>query len=228
MAEARHPNCTPYNRLIYEMIDAWLDRHRALVRGALIDLGCGEMPYRERFLRDCDSYTGVDWANSLHEVRADISTDLDRGLPIPEQSADTVTLLSVLEHLREPQALLDEAFRILKPGGSLLLQVPFMWPVHEAPHDYFRFTEYGLRHLLGKAGFSAIVIENEGGYWTLAALRLNYQSARLIRGPRPVRWFAAACLRLLWAADQRLAPALDRIWRADAETVGYLVSARKK
>src|SRR5258705_3003446 len=118
-------------------------------------------------------------------MKADIVADLNQRLPIPDGVADTVVSFQVLEHLNEPQTMLDEAHRILAPGGCLVLAVPFQWWVHEAPHDYFRYTRFGLRHLLTKAGFSDVVVQETSGFWTTWLLKLNYQTVRLIRGPRP-------------------------------------------
>ena len=155
--------------------------------GALYDLGSGESPYKEFFLNHADSYVAVDWADSIHVTKADIEADLNRPLPIDSEVADSIVSLSVLEHLREPQLMLNEAFRILKKGGSIILQVPWQWWVHEAPHDYFRYTPYGLKYLFKRAGFVDIEIESQAGFFTTLILKLNYFSLRLIRGPRPIR-----------------------------------------
>ena len=118
----------------------------------------------------------MNWSNSPHDLKADIVANLNEALPIENQVADSVISLSVMEHLREPQLFLSEAHRILKPGGAIILQVPFMWWVHEAPHDYFRYTRYGLEYMFEKAGFSAIQIYPQTGFWTTWTLKFNYQS----------------------------------------------------
>ena len=82
--------------------------------------------------------------------------------------------------------MLNEAFRILKPGGAIVLQVPWQWRVHEAPHDYFRYTPYGLKYLFEKAGFVDVVVEPQSGFFTMWILKMNYFSTRFIRGPRPM------------------------------------------
>ncbi len=111
----------------------WLNRFTDNYRGNLYDLGCGEMPYMEWLLHFADTYTGVDWGSTLHELKADILADLNEPLPIENEVADTVISLSVMKHLREPRVFLSQANRILKQGGAMILQVPFMWWVHEAP-----------------------------------------------------------------------------------------------
>jgi hypothetical protein len=115
----------------------------------------------------------------------------------------------------------------MREGGQLTLSVPFQWWVHEAPWDYQRFTRYGLYYHLDKAGFSNIVITPTTGFWSMWILKFNYQTARLIRGPRALRLLIRALLVPMWWLNQTLAPALDRIWPEDRETAGYFVTARK-
>lgn len=222
-----HSNRGPHNWLIYDIGDAWLSRFTDCYRGHLYDLGCGEMPYKNWLLNYADQYTGVDWGSSLHDLKADILADLNEALPIESEVADTVMSLSVMEHLREPQVFLDEAHRILKLGGSMVLQVPFMWWVHEAPYDFYRYTRYGLQYMFEKAGFTDISIYPTTGFWVMWTLKFNYQTTRLVRGPWPIRKAMGLLLRGIWAIDQRVAPWLDKYWKGEGETAGYFVVARK-
>lgn len=224
---ANHSNRRSHNWLIYDIGDAWLTRFSDRYNGHLYDLGCGEMPYKNWLLNYADSYTGVDWGNSIHEIKADILANLNEPLPIKSEVADTVMSLSVMEHLREPQVFLNEAYRILKPSGSMVLQVPFMWWVHEAPYDFYRYTRFGLQYMFEKAGFTDINIYPQTGFWVMWTLKFNYQSTRLVRGPWPIRKVAALLMRCIWAIDQRIAPWLDRHWKCEGETAGYFVVARK-
>jgi len=179
-------------------------------------------------LEVADQYIGVDWANTLHGLHADVVADLNESLPISDDVADTVMSLSVLEHLCEPQTMLKEAHRILKPGGLLFVAVPFQWWVHEAPHDYYRFTKYGLEYLLSKAGFTEIDVRENSGFWLTWIAKLNYQTLRLIRGPRLMREIIRACLIPLWWLDQWFARIIDPHWNCPAETQGYNVTAIKR
>lgn len=222
-----HPNRQPHNWLIYDIGDEWLNRFTNYYKGNLYDLGCGEMPYKNWLLNYAHTYTGVDWGSSLHELKADVLADLNETLPIESEVADTVISLSVMEHLREPQVFLSEAHRILKPGGAMILQVPFMWWVHEAPYDYYRYTRYGLQYLFDKTGFVDVQVYPQTGFWTMWTLKFNYQSRRLIRGPWPIRKAMALLLQGLWAVNQRIAPRLDNHWNGEAETAGYFVVAKK-
>ncbi|MEE9912508.1 MAG: class I SAM-dependent methyltransferase [Deltaproteobacteria bacterium] len=223
-----HPNRQAFNWLAYNCGDHFLVSNKQYYRGRLYDLGCGEMPYRDWFLRYADTYTGVDWAGTLHTLKADIIADLNEPLPIEDRVADTVVSLSVMEHLCEPQLFLNEAYRILKSGGVMILQAPFMWWVHEAPHDYFRYTRYGLKYMFEKAGFSDVEVYPQTGFWIMLTLKFNYQSTKLIRGPWPVRKMMSLMMHLIWTVDQRVAPWLDKHWTGEEETAGYYVLAQKK
>lgn len=222
-----HSNRRPHNWLIYDVADHFLAKAAPLYKGTLYDLGAGESPYKDFFLQHAQQYIAVDWAGSQHNTKADIAADLNKPLPIASDVADTVVSLSVMEHLCEPQVFLGEAHRILKRGGTIVLQVPFMWWVHEAPHDYYRYTQYGLHYMFEKAGFSDITVYPQTGFWVMWTLKFNYQTTRLVRGPWPVRKAMALLLRGVWAVNQRVAPLMDRYWKSEGETAGYFVVAQK-
>jgi SAM-dependent methyltransferase len=193
-----------------------------------VDLGCGEASYRDYFLKFAEKYTGVDWTKTQHESKADVVSDLNQKIDLPDNIADTVVALSVMEHLCEPQQFLRESFRILKKGGCIFLQVPWQWWIHEIPHDFFRYTPFGLQYMLEKAGFIDIQVEPSCGFFTMLIMKINYFSMRFIRGPEFLRYLIRGGLIPFWYFGQILAPYLDKIdkdW--SAETQGYYVVARK-
>lgn len=223
-----HPeNRLAHNWLIKKLVNDKVRAHLPELRGTVVDLGCGTRPYEADILAHAARYVGVDWSKTLHGLRADVAADVSRPLPLRDGAADAVTAFEVLEHLAEPGAMLGEAHRILRPGGVLMLSVPFQWWVHEEPWDFYRFTRFGLAHLLGKAGFERVVIQPTSGFWSMWVLKLNYQTARLIRGPRPLRALVRLLLIPFWWLDQVLAPLLDKVWPEERETAGYFVVARK-
>ena len=228
MISRNHRNRRSHNWLVYDCMDRMMDKYSDLYRGIIYDLGAGESPYKEYFLNYADRHVAVDWAGSYHDTKADIVADLNQPLPIKSEMADTVVSLSVMEHLREPQLMLNEAFRILKPGGSIVVQVPWQWWVHEAPYDFFRYTPYGLKYLLEQAGFVNIVVESQSGFFTTAILKWNYFTSRFVRGPKPLRWLIMAALLPLWYLGQKVAPFLDKLDHEWAlETSGYFATAKK-
>lgn len=221
-----HPNRGLHNWLIYRKISTHLDAHADSIKGAVYDLGCGDSPYRDLALRHGDSYTGVDWENSPHSPRADVIADLNQPIDLPTASADTILCVSVLEHLRRPDAFLQEAARLLKPGGVLLLQVPWQWTLHEMPYDFFRYSPAALTDMLTDSGFRDIDVSALGGFFTAQALKFNYFSKRFVRGPAALRWLISILLLPIWFLDQVLAPLLDHLDRNWAmETSGYFVVA---
>ena len=228
MISKNHSNRRAYNWLIYDIGDRFLIKNVKYYKGVLYDLGAGESPFKEFFLQHVRQYIAVDWAGSYHNTKADIAADLNIPLPIDSEVADTVVSLSVMEHLCEPSMMLNEAYRILKPGGGIVLQVPWQWWIHEAPYDFFRYTPYGLKYLFEKAGFVNIVIEPQAGFFTTIILKCNYFSVRFVRGPQPLRWVIKSCLIPFWYLGQMMAPLLDKLdrnWAAEAS--GYYVVAKK-
>lgn len=227
-ASKAHINRKGHNWLVYENADKFLNKHIPLYQGELYDLGCGDAPYRDFFLQFCTSYIGVDWAGK-HSQKIDIAADLNQALPIESSVADTVVSFSVMEHLSEPQNMLNEAFRILKPGGTILLQVPWQWMVHEAPHDYFRYTPYGLRYLFQKAGFCDIAIEAQSGFFSMWILKFNYFTLRISKGNSLPMKIMRTIFSAVWYLGQSCAPHLDKLdknWSLDC--TGYFVTAKKK
>jgi SAM-dependent methyltransferase len=229
-ASSGHPNKKAHNWLAYTTSDKLLERFRYHIVGTVYDLGCGEAPYKEYFLKSARKYVGVDWAASLHDTKADIVANLNEVLPIQDGVADTVVSLSVMEHLTQPDLMLCEAHRILKPGGSMILQVPWQWWVHEAPYDFFRYTPYALQHMYEKAGFVDIKVVPQSGYFTTAVLKQNYFTRRFVRGPRISRGIINALLIPLWTIGQLLAGPLDKLLdrRWELEAGGYFVVARRR
>ncbi|WP_198166338.1 methyltransferase domain-containing protein [Prosthecochloris sp. HL-130-GSB] len=118
MISSTHTNRRPYNWLVYNIGDRFLEKYIPYYKGVMYDLGSGESPYKDFFLQHVDQYIAVDWAESLHDLKADILADLNKPLPIESSVADTVISLSVLEHLHSPRTLLGEAYRILRRGGE--------------------------------------------------------------------------------------------------------------
>ena len=116
-----------------------------------------------------------------------------QALGIADASFEVVLCTEVLEHLPEPQRAIDEIFRVLAPGGHLVLTTRFLFPIHDAPHDYFRFTKYGLRHLLRQ--FEILELQEEtDAVGTLAVLlqRLGMQAETLHRQPFRAIWLLSA------------------------------------
>jgi SAM-dependent methyltransferase len=127
------------------------------MQGRMLDVGCGTKPYRELFSSTSD-YVGLEIDTPENRVakRADFFYD-GNTFPFEDASYDGVVCNQVLEHVFNPDQFLLEILRVLKPGGDLLLTVPFVWDEHEQPWDYARYSSFGLRSLLERNGF--VVVE---------------------------------------------------------------------
>jgi SAM-dependent methyltransferase len=216
-----------HNWLIKRAANDRVREHAETWCGTVLDLGCGTRPFQADIEAHAAVCFGVDWSHTLHHSKPDLVADLNHPLPFADAAVDHVVSFEVIEHLAEPTALLCEAFRVLRNGGTLTLSTPFQWWVHEAPWDYQRFTRFGLEHQLQKAGFADVFVRETTGFWGMWILKLNYQLHRLVRGPRIVRAIMRVFLVPLWWIGQMLATRLDRIWREPRETAGYFATARK-
>lgn len=157
------------SRLITDRIAALYGRYLpCYARGRLIDLGCGKVPLYGCYRGLVDEVICVDWPQSVHALpdrwsHLDLEADLSQPLPCADASFDTIILSDVLEHVPTPDALWSEMARLLAPGGHVLLNTPFLYGVHEAPHDYGRYTEYALRRFALQAGLQVPVLLPIGG-----------------------------------------------------------------
>ena len=198
----------------------------SLERGArVLDAGAGEGQYKSAF--PAQRYCGVDlaigdaaWDYSRLDAVADLTA-----LPFRDGAFDAVVHIVTIEHLRDPGAALGEMARTLAPGGVLLIAAPHEWEVHQAPHDYFRFTRYGLQHLLEKAGLEVSEMRPAGGYFRLLARRLLNGLQFFTGGLRWI-WFIPAAIVLVPPA--LILPFLDGLDRDRNFTLGYVSLARKR
>lgn len=128
-----------------------------------VDIGCGSRPYEKWF--PSGSYIGVDIEDRGRPVSMkapDFFYDAKR-LPFEDGSLNGALCTQVLEHVPNPEALLSEICRVLKPGGVLILSAPFLWEEHEEPYDFFRFTSFGFRELLMRSRFETVSVQKTSG-----------------------------------------------------------------
>lgn len=147
-----------------KIIESFISRelncyHEKQPVATLLDIGSGDMRYRSQCKKS-------EWycVFSDYEIRSkDISMCLDaHSLPFQDSNFDIVLLVEVLEHLHHPAVSLAEIARVMKPSGIMLLTVPFLQGLHEIPHDYFRYTEFGIQRLLEDAGLQIVRFERRG------------------------------------------------------------------
>jgi SAM-dependent methyltransferase len=155
----------PGSLLFADIIAGYYEKYLKIhAKGFLLDLGCGKVPFYQSYKNYITDNICVDWDNSLHpNLFVDYSMDLNIPLLLGNDEFDTIILSDVLEHISNPEQLWSEMFRVLKPGGTLIINVPFLYQVHEQPYDYFRYTRYALELFADNAGFKIIQIEETGG-----------------------------------------------------------------
>ena len=225
----KHPNWQSHNWLVYKYFNFYFQNYKHLLKGRVVDLGCGETPYKDLILQSADSYTGIDWGNTLHASKADILADLNKNLPINDEEFDSALSISVMEHLLDPKLFLKETYRILKPGGVFILQVPWQWGIHEAPFDFYRYTPYALEAMTKEAGFVKCQISEMGNFFASMALKRNYFSRRLIRVPKFIRIIIKVVFYFYWQFNQYFALVLGPLDRnQNYECSGYFCILKKK
>jgi SAM-dependent methyltransferase len=183
-AHARHPYAHHIRRLTAALRAMAPDLMLAPGQ-RLLDYGCADTPYRSFFPRDVD-YVGADLPGNPN---AAVLLNPDGTLPVADESCDGVLSTQVLEHVVDPRRYLEECFRVLRPGGRLLLSTHGVFPYHPDPVDLWRWTGEGLRRQVEAAGLEVIRIEGVIG---LAATGLQlFQDALAYRLPwRWIPWLA--------------------------------------
>jgi ubiquinone/menaquinone biosynthesis C-methylase UbiE len=133
---------------VYRHIKAFLSK----TKGNLLDLGCGESPYRFLVNEKTNTYFGVDIADAtkFDYDRSDITHFDGKNIPFPNEYFDNMMCTEVLEHVEEYQILVDEVYRVLKPRGSALFTIPWSARYHYIPYDYFRYTPSSLQKIFSK------------------------------------------------------------------------------
>lgn len=201
--------------------------HRALSRvelhGKMLDLGGDSRSTYRQFLKGSAEFTLV---NFSPESAPDIVHDLEQRLPIESATFDGVLLVNVLEHIFNYQQLLAESARVLKPGGQIVIVVPFSFPVHPSPHDYWRFTGEALTKILTDSGFRDIKITPLGsGVFSARYVAFDRLMPGIIRfaGHYTCRYIVLA-LDVIFTA---IARALGKKYAPADYALGYCATAEK-
>lgn len=212
------------NRLFDQALNdaLWAERHR--VRGVVVDLGCGMKPYQKWLGAEAGRWIGVDLPSSWSgRPRADVFASAG-AVPLRSAIADCVISTQVIEHMRRPGELFAEASRLLRPGGTLLVSAPQAQWLHEEPHDYYRFTKYGLSELARVAGLQPVEVRNLGGAIALMGYLVSTHVPMLGARERSTWWHAR---RIIQAAVQLVADPLDRWFHVPEDPIGNLLIAER-
>lgn len=216
--DRRRPRGSNPNMVLLRQLSRALEDVTRLLPGGetVLDLGCAEKPYRDLFV-SYRRYIGFDLpGNPL----ADLIGAGNREIPIKDHSVDCVLSTQVLEHVADPRRYLKEAFRILKPGGYLVLSTHGIYDYHPDPVDYWRWTSEGLGLELNRCGFD--IIQIRGLLRLLSASLLLFQKATGGSLPRLIR------LAYFWIF-QRVIGLVERVGSESGtvNAVAYVALCRK-
>lgn len=167
----------------------------------VLDVGCGTKPFRALFHPSCH-YIGVDFDGASG---ADVLHDLGTPLPFPDASADVVLLSEVLEHVPDPELLLSEAARILRPGGELFVSAPFAFPIHGRPYDFRRFTQYYYEAIPSRLPFQLVELETSNQVASTPLLLVQQLILSVPRVPWALRCVTWTFLNVLTLALEAVA-----------------------
>jgi len=190
----------------------------------ILDLGCGNKPYSSLFTDS--EYIGIDIDGGGHKGSAknvDLVFD-GKTIPFAGNSFDVILCTQVLEHTESPEKLIQEANRVLKKTGILYLTCPFVWPEHEIPYDFRRYTQYGLKKILGENNFLVEKVSSTTGIFTtigqiVSSFLFEFVGRNLI--------LRALMAVMVCFPVQLLSIVLDSLFRHQGIALDYVVIARK-
>ena len=222
--KSRDPHYIHYYFLVNDVKEA-LGKY---AHGNFLDLGCGNKPYETIYNPLTKHQVGSDVIQSDGN-RVDVICEATN-LKFDNNTFDSVLCTQVLEHVYDHHLMMKEIHRVLKPGGNIILTVPFAWELHEEPHDFFRFTPHALRTLFEEAGLVVDFIKPNGGKWAaIYQLRNNmlyhtfntkktfYNKLRKIFY-RELRFTQLRNHFAIW---------LDKKFQSDIFTLNYIIVAHK-
>jgi SAM-dependent methyltransferase len=210
------------SRLIVDIVAAaYCEAIAAHASGRLADLGCGKVPLYGMYRNKVTEVTCIDWPGSLHgSLHVDLFADLNRPLDLIPDSFDTVIATDVIEHLHTPGALFASSYNALKSGGKLIIGVPFFYWVHEAPHDFYRYTRFALEKFAIDAEFTSISVTALAGAPEILS---DIATKALVSRPRLARIVYTLSRAVLWLPSVKRLSARTR----EAMPMGYVLVAQK-
>jgi SAM-dependent methyltransferase len=207
---------------VYQLHHHTLPLVEKYATGLCLDAGSGRSPWKPLLAARGIRVLSLDVEDRAGEV--DIIADLQDMPDIEDGSITTVLCTQVLEHLPRPWDAIGEICRVLTPGGYLILSVPHLSVIHEAPHDYYRYTRYGLRTLCERSGLEVVQIEESGGLLSFLSHAISmvlFCTLAAVPGLRWITWKINLALIHIFSAADRLLGA------ASVYPCNYVLLARK-
>ena len=203
-----------YGYFVRSRIEGAINSQISRVKGVLLDVGCGIKPYEKVFGKYVDKYYGIEYSpeSGFRGNRADVAGDAAE-MPFADQSFDTILCTEVMEHVMHPEKVVAEFARILKPGGMVIITVPFFYPIHDS-FDFFRYTDQGIAVIMKRYGLEIEEVRPLSGTGVTMAIMLNlfifdigfmwtkwlYPIGVVLR---PVLWILIALINLMgWLAEK--------------------------
>jgi len=210
--------------VFYKMLSKDIEEASRLIKGTLLNVGCGKKPYKEIFQNKVDFCVGIGLPSTPYGTsKVDVFSNALQ-LSFRDRCFDVVLAIQLLEHLPEPQKFFSEIHRVLKSDGIVILTLPLMAAIHKVPHDFLRYTSFGLIYWLEKMGFKIIGVKEQGGICTILTFLLAYYiwnaTVQLPWGPRNL-------IRTLVSPIQLFALLDDSIFQNKRYALNYCLTAQK-
>ena len=198
-------------------------------KGDLLDFGCGTVPYYLHYANYVKSVTLADIIETPSEAGNFIAADANSPLPFANERFDTILATEVFEHIKNPSLLIKEFFRILRPEGVVIISVPFIYPLHEIPNDFWRYTSFGLKQLVVEAGFEADAIYQVGTIISILVDYLDKLFSRVIfkRKKRVTSFISNLLFRLTKYNHRKLEIGKQQNSIKNSYALGYIILCRK-
>jgi SAM-dependent methyltransferase len=227
-----------------------LKKYSNYITGNTLDIGCGKKPYQKIF-KKVKKYVGTNsesyYKDSLNSFeKEDVIVDDGTNLPFDDEIYDSVLNFQVLPVFENPNDFFLEVKRVLKKNGYFLLTTDFLYPIWNAPYNYWRTTKFGLEKLAEANGYNIITIEAFGGYWIMQArvldrffLNLLPQFVNRFKNEKNFIYKVLKLIRLLfWLIIVLISPIilnlsfiifhfLDKLFKDEEFTTNYLILLRK-
>ena len=204
---------TMWRQLLYQEIET------IKLDGSILDLGGSRTSRYHSLLKGEHS---IDVANLDNGEDKEYNFNFEDAFPIESEKYDGIICLNVLEHIFNHQNFLNESFRILKSGSTVILGVPFIMQYHPSPNDYWRYTEPTLHKIFTKAGFQDVQIRLIGTGIFSASYSIVHNAVRFGLLQSFCIWIA----RMLDALVYKIAP--DCFLTKKYYPLGFVIVANKK
>lgn len=206
-------------------------------KGTVIDIGCGSKPYAKYFTENgkVKRYYGIDFCafspnKDFPQVRPDYFFDKEYlrsfKLPFKEGQFDNAVSFQVLEHHQKPWKMISEMVRIVEKRGYLMVSFPFIWSLHEVPHDYYRFTEHSVKNWFIENDCKVVKIYKEGSIFSTFSMLLN-EEINTFASKSKKNYFVTLAIYPLLLVFQYISYFLDKICVSHITFFNYLILAKK-